>query len=435
MDDENISSGEAPATLRISTADMVSMKVRIKKSGRQVSPLMLYQELPVRSAMTLFSTIPSGAFAVSLPCGNVYGRGYPVLASLPPVSDNCVIEYVRETNGRYEAQFVHTREGVFDIACFREIACRWVDRHEGRLVAGGRYAVIRPSITVWGTITRDQGYLALDPRHFSRNASPEFGADGRPLLNSHAVVRAPFFYGNRNSPEAFLPVFVKVEVKTGRNRDLHGAWIRFEEHMAIKTVKSRPPDAILPFFDEWLKRFADESGFDCWIFEPGMRFSARMEWWGDRNRRRTEHEGIDFAMGMIYGAGAGAVPEGTPVRAIADGRIVAILDDFLGKTIVVRHRGIADSDGNIFHTLLSHVQIEQCRRGPVSKGRILGRIGSAGKSRVQAHLHLTGAWIPEAYADDIRMEYINPAFEPVTLVDWNLLIRNSALCRLGESSD
>jgi murein DD-endopeptidase MepM/ murein hydrolase activator NlpD len=179
----------------------------------------------------------------------------------------------------------------------------------------------------------------------------------------------------------------------------------------------------VPDFRQWLECLARESGFQSWLFRPGMFFGEGIEWWGDGNPRRTEHEGIDFAEGRRPDGCIRSIPEGTPARAIADGEVAAFLDDFLGKTVVVRHASIVDPGGDVFYTLYSHIRPETQRLDPVAKGQILGRVHKAKSAGAPAHLHLTGAWIPPSIPPgEIRMTHIDPAFLPVVLTNFNELL-------------
>jgi murein DD-endopeptidase MepM/ murein hydrolase activator NlpD len=151
-----------------------------------------------------------------------------------------------------------------------------------------------------------------------------------------------------------------------------------------------------------------------------MLFGDHAEWWANGYRRRTIHEVIDFAEGLAPDGKIKSIPEGAPVRAMADGEIVSVLDDFLGKTVVVRHSSLTHENGEIFHTLYSHIQIAAESVGSISKGGLLGRVGRSINTRTPAHLHLTGSWIPKSIrSSEISMEYINPGFAPVILVSFN----------------
>jgi murein DD-endopeptidase MepM/ murein hydrolase activator NlpD len=151
-----------------------------------------------------------------------------------------------------------------------------------------------------------------------------------------------------------------------------------------------------------------------------MLFGDPMEWWGECNRRRTVHEGIDFAEGQHPVEGIKAVLEGTPVRTIAEGEVVAIVDDFIGKTVITRHSAIRQANGDLFHTFLSHIRPEISGLGLVAKGQIIGRVGRPSSNLVSPHLHLTGAWIPDQLRiQEIGLDVIHPGFARVALVNLN----------------
>jgi hypothetical protein len=86
----------------------------------------------------------------------------------------------------------------------------------------------------------------------------------------------------------------------------------------------------------------------------------------------------------------------------------------------VRHSAISRPNGDIFHTLLSHIQPQVRRQDAVAKGQMIGKVGKSAKAAAPAHLHLSGAWIPRTLAvHEIRMDHIHPAFDPVALVNFN----------------
>ena len=72
----------------------------------------------------------------------------------------------------------------------------------------------------------------------------------------------------------------------------------------------------------WLRGLEESAGAPL-RREQGMEFGATHAWWGQRKARPRPHEGIDILF------------EGV-VRPIEDGRIVALFDDFLGRTAVVQ---------------------------------------------------------------------------------------------------
>ncbi len=90
---------------------------------------------------------------------------------------------------------------------------------------------------------------------------------------------------------------------------------------------------------------------------------------GRRNGR--PHDGIDIS-----------APEGTPIRAAADGRVVYSGDELkgYGNLIVIKHTGN-------FFTVYAHNQVNLVKEGDfVKQGDIIGRVGQTGRI-TGPHLH------------------------------------------------
>jgi hypothetical protein len=424
MVEEKASPKASRCILRISIADMMALHVRTRSENGIERPERLYQWLPSR-AMSLMATIPFGNFAVSIPHHpdvSDLGDGYPISESPSASADGITIRYARQSNSRYEAEKIKFQGQAHELAGFCKIARQLVEEHEGRLkVSPGRYAYFVPAGKLWGVILRDNGYIALDPSTVPSEINPKL-LDSR-ADNGHLTARAPICGGDKQTSGDALPVFQHIELTLDPHPSLQSAWTTFDDYQRARAIRAQLPDRLLGDFREWLQRLTDESGFERWIFRPGMLFGDRIEWWGDCNRRRTEHEGLDFAEGLSPDAAIRNIPEGAPARAITDGEIVACLDDFLGKTVVVRHSSIIDRYGDVFHTFYSHIQPEILPPGQVAKGDLLGCVGKSKDSSAPAHFHLTGAWIPQSIpSDQIRMEHIDPAFVPVILVNFNKLL-------------
>jgi murein DD-endopeptidase MepM/ murein hydrolase activator NlpD len=417
--------------LRVSIADMVSLNVRTKGLKNSELPTALYQGMP-EMAMALIATIPCGTFAVSIPGENGLRRGYPILKEAPPSAEGFVVVYRRMLNGRYEAAAVQYQGREFEIEEFIAFAHRWVERNTGMPKAiPGCYAYLAPAREEWGVILRDSGYLAWDASEMPLEITPCLRARRQSSESSGIIARIPVYAGEKRQSEEVLPVFSRAEVELNINSGPQSDWISFAEYQRIRADRARLPDSIVPGFHEWLSLLTEESGFKCWIFLPGMLFGSRIEWWGDRCRRRTEHEGLDFATGILNNGDICSIPEGAPVRALADGEVAAVLDDFIRKTVAVRHSAIRRGNGDIFHTLLSHIQPQVRLLETVAKGQIIGRVGKSAKAGAPAHLHLSGAWIPRSIAaHEIRMEHMHPAFEPVALANFNDYLQDNPLCFL-----
>jgi murein DD-endopeptidase MepM/ murein hydrolase activator NlpD len=419
---------ESPlSTLRISIADMIRLRVRARRPGQDAPPEFLYQELPT-DALSIVGTIPRGTFAVSIPHQNLLGCGYEIVRT-PPMGDGFVIVYARQANRRYEAVRVLFRGKTIGIEDFHEEACQWINGLQGRIKAiPNHYAYFSPARDHWAVVLRDNGYTVLDPSRVPKTITQELG-EYQKNQNGEVLARVPVYAGQKQLQGATLPVFSQIELTSDPDPNPGSHWISFIEYQKARAFRSLPPVSIVPGFFEWLKLLTVESGFEHWIFRPGMMFGDRIEWWGDRNRRRTEHEGLDFVEGLQQNGTTRSIPESTPIYAMADGDVVAILDDFLGKTVVMRHPAITHEGGDVFYTFLSHIRSVSNRLRSATQGSPIGRVGKSANARVPAHLHLTAAWIPQAiHPNTITLDHLHPANTSVVLLNFNELINSSPLC-------
>lgn len=404
--------------VRVSVADMMTLHARTG-DPEHPPPMLLYQDMP-ESAMTLMATIPNGMSALSI--GQQSGA-FTISISPPPEGDGYVIVYAHKPNGRYEAVEVLYRGQSFSLVQFRDVACKWVQTNLGRLgTEAGRYAYFAPTRDQWGIIQRDEGYTVLDPSTMVFEVTPELIEKRNGCSSSGVLARIPVQTGNRH-PRNPACVFAGTELTLDAVPNSGSPWIGFVEWQRIRAMQSRPPAPIVPHFREWLKLLGSESGIVSWNFRQGMFFNDHIEWWGGKRRRRTLHEGIDFAERLLSDGSIQNVPEGMPVRAMADGEVVSFLDDFLNKTAVVRHPAIRNEKGDFFYILFSHIHPNNGTAGPIIKGQILGTVCKTKPAGAPVHLHLTGAWVPESIAaEQISMDLIHPAFMPIVLINFNSLI-------------
>jgi murein DD-endopeptidase MepM/ murein hydrolase activator NlpD len=419
------------STLRIATADMAALKVRIRGRHRPEPPELFYQSLPPEG-IALLATIPS--FTVSIPSGGSSWRGgWPFAAAQPELSAGPVVVYqLQPSSCRYTAVAVHESGHYYNFCEFIKIAERRMRNRFGNIVKiRSRYAYSAPDKEEWGSILRDDGYAALNPEKISSIHPAPVLPPGEAERFGHVIqVRAPVYSGDKLPARNPLPVFSRVEILT--NSGGESRWLSFDNYQKSRGELDIVPGVISAGFSEWLACLTKESGFDRWRFRPGMAFGERTEWWGPRGRRRTVHEGLDFVEGF-RGGEVSLIPEGVPVRAIASGEIAATLDDFMGKTVVVRHPSLTLPCGKIFHTLLSHIQTEGPPPSFVRKGDVLGRVGRRAGIRIRPHLHLTGAWFPAdfPFAKAGIDTVMHPGFTPAILADLNNLIETSLLCTIS----
>ena len=132
--------------------------------------------------------------------------------------------------------------------------------------------------------------------------------------------------------------------------------------------------------------------FAGWLFLPGMLFNASDKWWGGKGERIAPHEGLDLrlyedARGRVLLLGAGS-----SVPAVYDGTVKGIVDDFLGKTIIMEHR-FPQMPAFQLITLFGHTKpAGGVRPGEAVKaGDVMAAIASPGASgkAVDCHLHVS----------------------------------------------
>jgi hypothetical protein len=127
-----------------------------------------------------------------------------------------------------------------------------------------------------------------------------------------------------------------------------------------------------------------------------MRFGERAAWWRDGAERDVPHEGLDIGWFRSRDGRRLPLGPGARVPVLWGGEIVAIVPDFLGRSVFVAH-GTPDGEDRRLHTVYGH--IDPCpglAPGSVlSDGDELGTLARSapGKTTVPPHLHLTLALI------------------------------------------
>jgi len=146
-------------------------------------------------------------------------------------------------------------------------------------------------------------------------------------------------------------------------------------------------------FTERFVRLNDlqKRGFTAWSFQPGMLFGAREKWWGEHGGRQLHHEGIDIAT-FLDGHSEQRLDTGMLVPPLFNGQVVNIIDDLLGRTVIVDH-AISNPDSLVLHAFYAHITPHQavCRGAIIEADGTLGSIAPGSTS--PAHLHISTAWV------------------------------------------
>lgn len=147
-------------------------------------------------------------------------------------------------------------------------------------------------------------------------------------------------------------------------------------------------------FTEFLVRenALDEPGFQEWTFYPGMLFNAMDKWWGNQGKREKPHEGLDLCLYRDREDRILSLDEKTKVPVLYDGVIVRVMDDFIGKSVMVEHR-LPDSGHLRYCTIYGHtIVLRNMHVGRIVKaGDILATLARPNKSQrnIPPHLHIS----------------------------------------------
>ena len=175
----------------------------------------------------------------------------------------------------------------------------------------------------------------------------------------------------------------------------------------------------------------NELGFREWAFYPGMLFNSTEKWWGKEGKRDTPHEGLDLCLYRNKNGDTSTLDTTVKIPVMYEGRVIRIIDDFIGKSIFVSH-GIYDGKGNQLYTIYSHVEHYKgiIRETMLHEGDIIATITDAKKkkAKMSSHVHISVAWIPESlYYENLKWETLNDAgivalLDPLKVISCNYTI-------------
>ncbi|MBI4826788.1 MAG: peptidoglycan DD-metalloendopeptidase family protein [Nitrospirae bacterium] len=145
------------------------------------------------------------------------------------------------------------------------------------------------------------------------------------------------------------------------------------------------------FTDYFIKKnLLPEDGFREWLLYPGMLFNSSAKWWGS-GTRNASHEGIDLCAYTDSQERIHNIAEGMKVPVLYDGVVAAVIDDFIGKSIIVKHSS-ADNKSE-FCTIYGHTMPEDDIRigKAVEAGDVIAKVVGIkeSKSGMRPHLHIS----------------------------------------------
>jgi murein DD-endopeptidase MepM/ murein hydrolase activator NlpD len=176
----------------------------------------------------------------------------------------------------------------------------------------------------------------------------------------------------------------------------------------------------------------DKQGFEDWLLYPGMLFRAIETWWGERRRRETPHEGLDLCYYRDQEGTVFSLAKGASIPVMYDGIVAAIIDDFLGSSLVVKHH-IQNAKGGELCSIYGHtVPRDDIHAGrTIEEGQTIATVAGAGRSNSDAvpHLHISIGFVSSGFSCD-KLDW-NAIGDPdvMTLVDpiqvierWHILV-------------
>jgi hypothetical protein len=164
-------------------------------------------------------------------------------------------------------------------------------------------------------------------------------------------------------------------------------------------------------FTEFLiqKNGLEKGGFNGWVFYTGMLFNSTDKWWGDRGKRDRPHEGLDLCLYKDRNDMILRLEEKAKVPAIYDGMVIGIIDDFLGKSIIMKH-SLSGSDNGRLSTIYGHtIPADNLYIGKVIReGDVIATLAgsSRSKSDILPHVHISLGRMSKEISDD-RLDWEN----------------------------
>ena len=196
---------------------------------------------------------------------------------------------------------------------------------------------------------------------------------------------------------------------------------------------TRAPSLRYTRFTEFLiqKNALDKGGFKGWAFYPGMLFHSTDKWWGDRGKRGKPHEGLDLGLYMDRKDRILRLGEKAKIPVMYDGKVVRVVDDFLGKSVIIEHL-FSNHDNNRLCTIYGHtIPEDHLHVGNIVKaGDVIATLADSTRSKTNIfpHLHISLGWASKAISYD-RLDWKNigppnalTLLDPLQVIDGHYLI-------------
>jgi murein DD-endopeptidase MepM/ murein hydrolase activator NlpD len=192
-------------------------------------------------------------------------------------------------------------------------------------------------------------------------------------------------------------------------------------------------------FTEFLiqKNALGEGGFKGWVFCSGMLFNSTDKWWGDLGKRDKPHEGLDLCLYEDRTDTILRLGEKAKVPVIYDGTVVGMVDDFLGKSVIIEHL-FSDCGNNRLCSIYGHtIPEDHLHVGTIVKqGDVIATLADStgSKTNIFPHLHISLGWTSKETSYD-RLDWKNiggpntlTLLDPLQFMDGHYLILARETC-------
>lgn len=182
----------------------------------------------------------------------------------------------------------------------------------------------------------------------------------------------------------------------------------------------------------------EDDGFKEWVFCPGMLFNSTDKWWGDQGKRNKPHEGLDLCLYKDREDTILHLGERVMIPVIYDGRVVGIIEDFLGKSIIIEH-SFPNGDHIRLCTIYGHtIPADNLLVGEIVKaGDVIASLADSSRSKtnILPHLHITLGEISRSISFD-RLNWENigapntlTLLDPLQIIDCQYIVLARETCK------
>ncbi|MCK5312353.1 MAG: M23 family metallopeptidase [Desulfobacteraceae bacterium] len=169
-----------------------------------------------------------------------------------------------------------------------------------------------------------------------------------------------------------------------------------------------------------------DKGTGKWIFHHGMLFLSPDAWWQNRNgsqpdKRRTLHEGVDILLFQGMSKQIQKLNTDTLVPSATNGEVINICEDFIGKSIIVRHNISFQQTLDLIFVYAHILPNSSLKIGTTLKqGDIIASIAKTDKKKtaLPPHLHLSVIEIPKQIpAAHLNWDYFSDKTSRINLIN------------------